>query len=58
MKVKGYMYPPNEKTCGHDGFFSTQGHAPCFFLQILHSWRKKKKFCLTHGCCVCATIFL
>jgi hypothetical protein len=19
MKVKGYMYPPNEKTCGHAG---------------------------------------
>ena len=49
--------------------FSTQGRAPCcFFVNITQSWRKlffsvwhwvrqEVGFCLTHGLCVCPTIF-
>ena len=49
--------------------FCTQGRAPCcFFVNITPSWRKlffsvwhwvrqEVGFCLTHGLCVCPTIF-
>ena len=38
--------------------FSTQGRAPCCFCKYYAELAKTFFFCLTHGLCVCPTIFL